>query len=88
MLYLVNWSKNGHMQKGGSEIVDAKSVYDAKAKFLRVHWNKEHRTMALAIQLVKAKCLEDKRFAFPLSERSFKDPYHAYNELLLTGAKF
>ena len=81
MLYLVNWvnGKNGHMVREGVEILEAKSVYDAKSKFLRTHWEGRRIPMSVAVTQVKAKCLEDERFAFPLSDRSFQDPDHAYD---------
>lgn len=87
MLYLVNWTdeKTKRMERQGAEIVDAKSIYDAKSKFLRGHWNDSRIPMASAITLVKAKCLEDERFALPLSDRSLQDPNHAYDELRLAG---
>lgn len=87
MFYLVNWTdpENDRMIKAGAAIVDAKSIYDAKSKFLRGHWNKTRITMSRAITLVKAKCLEDERFAFPLSKQSFDQPAHAYDELRLAG---
>ncbi len=87
MLYLVNWAdaETGRMIKEGAEIKEAKSIYDAKSKFLRAHWDTVRRPMAEAITMVKAKCLEDQRFAFPLSKKSFKQAEHAYDELRLAG---
>ena len=87
MWYLVNWTdpENDRMVKEGAVILDAKSIYAAKSKFLRGNWNKTRIPMSQAITLVKAKCLEDERFAFPLSSKSFKDANHAYDELRLVG---
>ncbi|KKL92082.1 hypothetical protein LCGC14_1888260 [marine sediment metagenome] len=88
MLYLVNWvdTEDGNkMLKKGAELVDAKSIYDAKSRFLRLHWHERRVPMMQAITLVKAKCLKDGRFAFPVSDKSFKDPGRAYEELLSAG---
>lgn len=87
MLYLVNWIRDKHMIKDGAKIIEARSTYDAKAKFLRTNWRTERMPMSVAIQLVKAKCLEDERFAFPLSKESLKDPNRAYEALRVAGAK-
>lgn len=63
----------------------AKFVYDVRPRLLRACWNEKRIPTADAVTPVKARCPEDERFAFPLSDRSPKDPASAYDELRLAG---
>lgn len=88
MKYLVGWiDDEGKMQREGAQLVDAKSIYDAKTQFLQAGWDlgMPRMPMAAAITVVRARCLEDSRFTLPLSSHAFKDPSIAYDELNATG---
>lgn len=88
MKYLVGWMNpgNGKMNRESVTILEAKSIYDAKSKYLRANWNGTHLSMGLALTLVRARCLEDSRYTLPISPNSYIDPQAAYDQLLASGA--
>lgn len=82
MIYLAGWvTEKGEMQREGVRLLEAKSVYDAKKKFLKDCWDLPRLPMAAAITMVRARCLEDSRFRLPVSDIAMEDPQAAYDQL-------
>ena len=82
MIYLAGWTdEKGEMQREGTLLLEAKSVYDAKKKFLRKCWDLPRLPMAAAITMVRARCLEDSRFRLPVNSLAMEDPQVAYDQL-------
>lgn len=86
MKYLVGWvDDDGRMKRDGVTILEAKSVYDAKSKFLRQNWLDRRIPITTALLTVRARCLDDSRLVIPISRDAFTDPVVAYEELMAAG---
>lgn len=88
MKYLVSWLnlENNSMSLEGAEILEAKSMYDAKSQFIRKNWVGPRVPMSAAITTTRARCLEDSRLTIPLSDEALENPRLAYEELISVGA--